>query len=84
MRIGSTVSAAVTNRRVLDPVEGHIALAAGAVLAALAVLAIVYPRGFSYPFAVFAAWVGGVLLARGIGLVRERRRRSRKTPRRPT
>ena len=29
MRIGNTVSAAVTNRRVLEPIEGHIALLGG-------------------------------------------------------
>lgn len=29
IRIGSTVSAAMTNRRVLEPIEAHIALIAG-------------------------------------------------------
>jgi cardiolipin synthase len=77
MRIGSTVSAAVTNRRVLEPVEAHIALAAGGLLAVLAVLAVVYPRGFSYPFAFVTAWLGGVLVLRGIALLRARQRRSR-------
>jgi hypothetical protein len=77
MRIGSTVSAAVTNRRVLEPVEAHIALAAGGVLTVLAVLAVIYPRGFSFPFAFVTAWLGAVLVLRGFALLRARHRRSR-------
>jgi cardiolipin synthase A/B len=73
-RIGSTVSAAVTNRRVLEPVEGHIAFVAGGVLAALALLAFKFPRGLAYPLAVLAAWISVALLVRGFALVRERRR----------
>jgi cardiolipin synthase len=76
IRIGSTVSAAVTNRRVLEPIEAHIALVAGAGLAGLALLAFTYPRGFAYPFAIVAAWVAAALLFRGGALLRERRRRS--------
>jgi len=74
MRIGSAVSAAVTNRRVLEPVEGHIALSAGAGLALLAVLAVLFPRALAYPVAAVAAWLGATLFSRGLGLVRERRR----------
>ena len=77
IRIGSTVSAAVTNRRILEPIEAHIALVAGAGLAGLAVLAVTYPRGFAYPFAIVAAWVAAALLFRGCALLRERHRRSR-------
>jgi cardiolipin synthase len=77
IRIGSTVSAAVSNRRVLEPVEAHIALIGGAGLGGLALLAFYYPRGFAYPFAVFAAWIAAALLFRGFTLLRERRRRSR-------
>jgi cardiolipin synthase len=77
IRIGSTVSAAVTNRRVLEPIEAHIALVAGAGLAGLALLAVTYPRGFAYPFAIVAAWVAAALLFRGCTLLRERHRRSR-------
>ena len=76
-RIGSTVSAAVTNRRVLQPVEGHIALVAGMVLAILALLAFKFPRGLAYPLAVLAAWISAALLLRGFTLLRERHRRGR-------
>jgi cardiolipin synthase len=56
VRIGNTVAAALTNRRVLEPVEAHIALIAGSALLACAVLAIKFPRGFSYPIAAILGW----------------------------
>lgn len=77
MRIGSTVSAAVSNRRVLEPIEAHIALIAGTALTGFAVLAFTYPRGVVYPLAAIAAWIAAALLFRGFTLLRERKRRSR-------
>jgi len=74
MRIGNTVSAAITNRRVLESVEANIAVIAGACLAALAALAFKYPRGLAYPIAVFAAWTAAALLYRGLMLYRQRPR----------
>ena len=68
VRIGNTVSAAITNRRVLEPVESHIALISGGLLLALAALAVKFPRGFAYPLAIAVAWIGGTLLYRGIRL----------------
>lgn len=64
-RISSTVSAAITNRRVLQAVEAHIALLAGGLLAGLAFLTWYYPRGVAYPIAVVAAWFAVALLIRG-------------------
>jgi cardiolipin synthase len=78
MRIGSTVSAAVTNRRVLEPVEGHIAFVAGAALGGLALVAVYFPRAVAYPLAAIAVWLGTALLLRGVTLLRERSRRRRK------
>ena len=72
-RIGSTVTAAMTNRRVLESVEAHIALLAGGLLALLAFLTWYYPRGVAYPIAVIAAWFAVALLVRGIIAVRQRR-----------
>jgi cardiolipin synthase len=77
MRIGSAVGAAVTNRRVLEPVEGHITLYAGAALAVLALLAVLFPRAVAYPLAAVAAWLAATLFARGVGLLRQRWRRRR-------
>jgi cardiolipin synthase len=80
MRIGSAVSAAVTNRRVLEPIEGHIALSAGAALAVVAVLAVLFPRLLAYPLAAIAACVAATLLSRGLTLLRERNRLRRERP----
>jgi cardiolipin synthase len=78
MRIGSAVSAAVTNRRVLEPVEGHIALSAGAGLLLLAVLAVLFPRALAYPLAAISAWLAATLVSRGLTLLRERNRQRRR------
>ena len=68
VRIGNTVTAAITNRRVLEPVEAHIALIAGAALLLLAALAVFFPRGFSYPLAAIVVWLALALLYRGFML----------------
>jgi cardiolipin synthase len=68
VRIGNAVSAAITNRRVLEPVEAHIALIAGGILLVLAAVAVWLPRGFSYPIAAVIAWLGAALLWRGFTL----------------
>ena len=70
VRLGNTVAAAVTNTRVLTPVEANIALIAGAVLVALAALAFAYPRAIAYPFGTFAGWLAAAILYRGIKLYR--------------
>jgi cardiolipin synthase len=75
MRIGSTVSAAVSNRRVLEPIEAHIALIAGTALLGFALLAAAYPRGVAFPLAAIAAWMAVALVYRGVKLLRERHRR---------
>ena len=80
MRIGSAVSAAVTNRRVLEPIEGHIALSAGAALLLLAIVAVLFPRFLAYPLAAMAAWLSATLFSRGLTLLRERNRRRRERP----
>jgi cardiolipin synthase len=67
-RIGNTVGAAIANRRVLGPVEAHIALIAGALLAALAAAAVFVPRLVAYPLAIIAAWLAAALLYRGVVL----------------
>jgi cardiolipin synthase len=80
MRIGSTVSAAITNRRVLDSIEANVPVIAGLGLAALAALAFAFPRGFAYPVAAIAAYVAAALLYRGVALYRERRRQGVPSP----
>jgi cardiolipin synthase len=74
VRIGNTVGAAITNRRVLEPVEARIALAAGGLLLGVAALVIAQPRGFAYTVAAIAVWLAIALLARGAALLRIRHR----------
>jgi cardiolipin synthase len=80
VRVGNTVTAAVTNTRVLESVEGNIALIAGAILAGIAALAFKYPRGIAYPIGVIAGWFAAAILYRGIELYRNRRRTVNATP----
>ena len=68
VRISNAVGAAITNRRVLEPVESHIASAAGGALLLIAILAIVFPRGFSYPVAGVLLWLALSLFYRGFRL----------------
>jgi cardiolipin synthase len=74
VRIGNTVSAAITNRRVLEAVEANIATTAGLALVGAAALAFRYPRAVAYPIAAVALWFAAALLYRGLALYRERRR----------
>ena len=50
--MGNTVTAGVTNMRVLESVEANIALIAGATLGAIAALAFKYPRSIAFPIGV--------------------------------
>ena len=74
VRVGNTVTAAVTNTRVLEAVEANIALVAGATLAVIAALAFKYPRGIAYPVGLIAAWFAAAVLCRGLELYRNRRK----------
>ena len=71
LRIGNAVGAAVTNRRVLDPVEARLMAGAGVLLLALAALFAVFPRLLAYPLVAVAAWFGFALLLRGYRLRRK-------------
>ena len=70
LRVGNTVAAAIANTRILERVEANIALAAGALLVGIAVLAYEFPRAIAYPVAVIAAWIGVALVYRGVRLFR--------------
>jgi cardiolipin synthase len=64
LRIGNTVSAALTNRRVLGVSEAGITAKFGALLSVLAVLAVVFPRLVAVPLGIVAGWIGLALLVR--------------------
>ena len=64
IRIGNTVTAAVTDHRVLAAADARTIAVAGAILVALALVAVLWPLVFAIPFAVISLWFGGALLLR--------------------
>lgn len=76
IRVGNTIGAAFTSRRVLEPVEARLATMSGVAACVIAVLSTLFPRALAYPFAALAAWAGIALLHLGYRLHRA------KTPKR--
>lgn len=77
MRIANAVGAAVSERRVVEPAEGRIALSVGLLLAALAALFGFFPQLLAYPLVFVLAWLGLALVSRGVRLLRSGASRSR-------
>ena len=77
IRLGNTLSAALSNRRVLGPIEARLTTVAGLLLVALAAGFAVFPRVLAYPLAALGAWAGLSLLYRGYKLRRQRDRPTR-------
>ena len=73
IRIGNTVGAAFTNRRVIDAVEARIMLTGGCLLLALAILFSFFPKALAYPVVVLSTWSALALLYKAYNLRRERR-----------
>ncbi len=72
VRIGHAIGAALTERRVLEPVEARLTSVTGIVLCALATLVAIFPRALAYPVAALGVWGGLALVWRGIKLRRLR------------
>jgi len=68
MRIGNVVAAAISNRRTLGPAEARIMFSTGGILLALAVVAMLWPRLLTIPFAVISVWVAVSLILRAYRL----------------
>jgi cardiolipin synthase A/B len=68
LRLGSTVGAAMSNHRVLEPIEARIMLVAAGLLLIGGVVAALFPRLLAYPLAALALWLSGALLYRGVAL----------------
>jgi cardiolipin synthase len=68
LRIGNSVSAALTNRRVLGIAEAGVMAKVGAVLFALAVAGLLRPAILAIPFAIVSGWIGLALLVRAFRL----------------
>lgn len=66
--IGSTVGAAITNRRVLGPAEARIMVMAAGALLLLSAVAVKWPRGITYPLAFIGTWVSLALFIRAYKL----------------
>jgi cardiolipin synthase len=68
--VGSAVSAAITNRRVLGPAEARLMVMSAGVLLALSAVAVKWPRGITYPLAFVGTWVALALFIRAYKLHR--------------
>jgi cardiolipin synthase len=75
VRIGNTIGAAFTGRRVLEPAEARLTGTGGALLLALAVIVAVFPHVPVYPLFVIFVWLGVSLLFRSYRLYREGKRK---------
>jgi cardiolipin synthase len=71
--LGSTVGAAIADRRVLGPAEARLLGAIGIVLLVFSFLAVLWPRLVVVPFAIVAVWVALALLVRAWRLRRRHR-----------
>lgn len=79
IQIGRTVGAAIINRRTLGPAEARVMGAAGLLLLAVSVVAVLWPRAVSLPLALIGAWVAVSAFIRAFHLRREGRREERKS-----
>ncbi|HEU0184517.1 MAG TPA: phospholipase D-like domain-containing protein [Blastocatellia bacterium] len=76
IQIGRTVGAAITNRRALGPAEARIMAAAGLILVAASIIAVLWPRVVATPLAVMGVWVAISAFIRAFRLRREGKRRN--------
>lgn len=70
IRIGNTLSAAVTSHRKLAAQEAEIVAAAGGLAVVAAIIAAVWPRLVAIPFAIAVGWLGVGLIVRAYGMRR--------------
>lgn len=64
IRLSNTVTAAVTDHRVLAAADARAIAVGGAVLVALALVTTLWPRVLAVPFALLSLWFGGAMLLR--------------------
>jgi cardiolipin synthase len=70
VRLGNTVTAAVTDHRVLQPADARIIAITGIVLILVAAAFVMWPRLLALPAALVLVWIGGALLTRAFRLLR--------------
>ena len=76
IRLGNTVSAAVTDRRVLAAADARTVAMAGAILVVIAAVAVLWPRVFAVPIALLSVWFGGAMLLESYRLRRNKEKMS--------
>lgn len=64
LRIGNTVGAAFSNRRILGPAESGMTFSVALGFLAFAIAALLVPLAVTVPLALLALWVGATLLVR--------------------
>ena len=72
IRIGSAVGAAITNHRVLGSAEAKITLVGAIILAAFALVSLLWPRWITVPMALVSCWLAICLLIRSYRLHKSR------------
>jgi cardiolipin synthase len=80
VRIGHAIGAALTDRRVLGPVEARLAGVAGLLVCALAILIAIFPYALAYPVALLGGWGGLALLWKAFRLRRRGGRKQEPVP----
>jgi cardiolipin synthase len=55
--VGSTIGAAITNRRFLGPAESRVLAASGVILVVIAAAIVWWPKVAAVPMAVAAIWI---------------------------
>jgi cardiolipin synthase len=85
LRVGSALNAAVTGHRMLSRTESSSLLSISLVVLGLAVVALFLPEVIAYPVGVILAWMGILLLTRGLRVRfnKEARRKSRSKKKSP-
>ena len=79
LRLGRTVSAALTDQRVLEPTEARLLVLVAAALLGIAALSVIWPLVVVVPVSVILVWSALALAARAYTLRRMRRARGQPT-----
>ena len=80
LRIGRTVSAALSEQRVLARTDARLVATAGAVLLLIAVVGLLWPLVVIVPLAIVLLWMATALLIRAASLRSQRRSQEPPTP----
>jgi cardiolipin synthase len=78
--LGSAVSAAITNHRILGPAEARVMVLGSVLLLVLSVVAVLWPRVVTVPLAIIGVWIALALLIRSYRLHSEGPSAEEKSP----